>query len=66
MKNKEIEILLHTISYFYHDDSNMDMPESDIEHVEKMIKDGYREGELCCIPAYKEIAVYGWWKIIKD
>ena len=44
MANKSIEILQHSISYYY--DNNQYMPEHEQEHVKKMIIDGYSSGQL--------------------
>lgn len=37
--NKTIEILQHTISYYYRD--GRDMPDDEQEHVQEMIIEGY-------------------------
>jgi len=66
MENKTIEILLHNIEYWYEEKEEMEITESDIEHVKKMIDDGCYQGELCTIPDGEDEEVYGWWKIIKE
>ncbi len=38
--------------------------ECDIEHIEKMIKDGCNQGELCQYDNDLEEEIIGWWKII--
>ena len=63
--NKITEIAQHKIDYWYYD-NDMEMPDSDREHVQAMIIEGYHSGELCCIPDNEDIEVYGWWKIVKE
>lgn len=55
-KNREIEILKHTISYWYRKDQ--EMPESEQEHVQKMIIEGCSQGELNDNNENR-----GWWSI---
>lgn len=63
------EILQHKIEYWLDDDTNTEvLDDSDIEHIENMIKEGYNEGELNHLDrqkAYGQQEVRGWWKIIK-
>lgn len=59
--NKEIEILLHNISYYY--DNGQDMPEHEQDHVKEMINQGYVEGELNDSNDTEDN--YGWWRILK-
>jgi len=61
-KMKNIEILQHNILYWY--DNNQDIPEHEIEHIENMIKKGYRSGRLVDSDpeSYKDNT--GWWKIV--
>ena len=60
--NKRIEILQHQISYWY--DNDQDMPEHEIEHVQKMIIEDYNQGELNDETDTEQNR--GWWKIVKD
>lgn len=46
MKNNVTEILGHDISWFVDADSIKELDESSIEHIEKLIKDGYTQGSL--------------------
>ena len=55
-ENKEVEVLFHTISYYYGKDQ--EIPESEQEHVKQMIIDGYSSGEL------NDDGNYGWWHIV--
>lgn len=55
------EILQHQIDWWLDDDSIVELDESDIEHIEQMIKDGYSEGEL----NHGQFEIRGYWKIIK-
>lgn len=58
------EILLHNIEYSWKDgNENRQLTESDEEHIEKSIKEGYREGELCQFDEENQCEVFGWWKI---
>ena len=57
-KHREIEILQHTISYYY--DKDQEMPESEQAHVQEMIIDGYTAGELNDVNENR-----GWWSIVK-
>jgi len=59
---KEIEILQHTVKYYYNND--MDMPESEEEHVKNMIIEGYNQGELNTIGEDGD-ETRGWWQIFK-
>jgi hypothetical protein len=59
MENKEIEILQHTISYWY--DNDQDMPEHEQEHVKQMIIEGYSSGELN--DETEDEQNRGWWDI---
>ena len=63
----ETVILLHRIKYSYRtDEYNGPMVESDVEHIEKCIKDGISQGELCTtMPDNAGTTYYGWWEIIK-
>lgn len=54
-----IEVLQHTIAYSYQDwDGKPD--ECDIEHLEKMISEGYNQGELNTSMEEHR----GWWRIV--
>lgn len=64
-------ILQHKIDYWLEDaDSNvLDQPiltEADIDHLEKMIAEGYNIGELCSLQDVgkeERQECRGWWKI---
>lgn len=58
---KTIEVLQHTIAYSYQDWEG-EPNECDIEHLEKMIKEGFNSGELCTLD--NDIEHHGWWGII--
>ena len=55
-KDRTIEILQHTISYWY--ETDQEMSESEQEHVNDMIQDGYNQGELNDNNENR-----GWWKM---
>jgi hypothetical protein len=65
LENKEIEICCHNISYYYRD-SDMEMTESDIEHIKQLICDDFNQGELCSISEETGLEIYGWWSIVKN
>jgi len=60
-------ILQHNISYHWNDDGyeDLELCETDIEHIEEQIKEGYNQGELCQV-VNQETEVRGWWKIVKE
>ncbi len=58
-EQKSIEILQHTISYWY--DNDQDMPEHEQEHVQEMIIEGYNSGELN--DGTETETNSGWWSI---
>ena len=57
-----IEILKHTIDYWYREDQ--EMPDHEQEHVESMIMEGFSQGELIDHDRETEEVNTGWWKII--
>ena len=59
MKNKNIAILQHNISYYYNNGQNM--PYCEQEHVSNMIIDGYNCGELN--DETDDYQTSGWWEI---
>lgn len=64
---KTTEILQHRINYWYRDDFDGEMDECDIEHIEKLIKGGYIEGELVTTdPENPDESHWGWWGIVKE
>lgn len=56
---------MHNIEYFFRDQEGMVLDECSIEHIEKMIKAGCNQGELCQViyVDHDEDTFYGWWKI---
>ena len=64
----ETTILQHGIKFWWRDESNRGLCESDIDHIKKCIEEGYREGDLCQLIHYgenEEAEIYGWWEIAK-
>ncbi len=59
-------ILQHEIDYWFRGDSNRKLDECDVEHIEKMITEGYNQGELCQVECsnHDEVEYRGWWKIV--
>lgn len=58
------EILQHRIKFTYRDGNGpAELDESSVEHLEKMLKEGYREGELCVTSDDQETEYRGWWSI---
>jgi len=58
---RTIQILQHSISYYYSEDQ--EMPEHEQEHVQEMIIEGYSQGELN--DENEQTSNRGWWKITK-
>ncbi len=58
----EIEILQHTIDYWY--DKEQEMPDHEQEHVKEMIEQGFSSGQLIDVNHETEIENVGWWKIL--
>lgn len=59
---KEYSFGQEAIIYEWHDDYDGDMNEADIEHVKKLLDEGYVEGELCTLEDDGETEHRGWWK----
>ena len=57
------ELLQHEIDYFFRGDDTRELDECDIEHIEKMITEGYSSGELCQYNPSTEKEFRGWWEI---
>ncbi|MBC8738577.1 hypothetical protein F6X40_17605 [Paraburkholderia sp. UCT31] len=58
------EILQHRIKFFLRgDDAPNELDEASVEHIEKLIRDGFNQGELCVIGADDETEYRGWWSI---
>jgi len=64
IENKTTEILLHSIGWGYRDFEPEELPESEVEHIESLIKEGYNQGELCYYDSEIEVEYRGWWKIV--
>ena len=64
-ENKHITLLFHDISYFYKN-ANVEMNDSDQEHIVYMINNGCSEGELCMVDEeHPDIEYHGYWEITK-
>lgn len=60
------EILQHRIECFIRGaDAPGELDESTIEYIEKMIIDGYNQGELCVTVDGSDEEFRGWWSISK-
>ena len=57
------EILQHQIEYWFRGNDELELNECSIEHLERMIKEGYSSGELCQYEGDEEYR--GWWEIVK-
>ncbi len=61
-------ICAHRIEWWYEYDPDKpnitELPESEEEHIQKMLNEGYFCGELCYTDE-AENEYYGWWKIQK-
>lgn len=40
-----------------------ELDECSIEHIQKLLIENYREGELCSVDCETEQTFYGWWSI---
>lgn len=59
-----VEILQHRVLITWReDDAPEELDESSVEHIEKLIKGGYREGELVTTWSDPEVEHRGWWEI---
>lgn len=62
-------ICAHRIEWWYEDNEDLpeikELPESEEEHIKKMLCDGYNQGELCYNDGEHDQEYYGWWKIEK-
>ena len=66
LSNRYTEILQHRIRYFLRgDDAPEELDDCSVEHIEKSIKDGYIQGELCVVGPDSETEFRGWWAIEK-
>ena len=66
--NNHIEILQHDISYYLDDDSEIELGDSESEHIEYKIGQGYSEGELCktnkdALLGDNDPDIRGYWKM---
>lgn len=61
------EILQHRIQFWLCDADEQTAPQSlddtSVEHIEKLITEGYREGELCVLGDDGDTEFRGWWGI---
>jgi len=60
------EILQHRINYSFREAPERELDECDIEHLEKMITEGYSSGELCQYDQETDTEYRGWWEIEKE
>lgn len=56
-------ILFHEIEYWYNDNPDMKLPESEEEHIAYMINNGYSSGELNYCDNKNDKEYHGWWQI---
>ena len=59
------EILQHRIRFSLFDDGPQELDEASVEHIEKTIKEGCNQGELCFMSDNQETERRGWWSIEK-
>ena len=62
MRKLVFSYINHEVAYTYHDGWDGEPNEIDIEHIEKLIKDGFEQGELNTLENNDEHR--GWWIII--
>lgn len=61
------EILQHRISWFLRgDDVPSELDDCSVEHIEKLIKEGCNQGELCVVSDDDDTEYRGWWSIKND
>jgi len=63
--NKHIIILNHDISYYFDDDSKIEIGDCESEHIIYSINQGYSEGELNKSDKNGSDGIRGWWQIVK-
>ena len=56
-------IMLHRIEYYYRDEPEMGLDDSEREHIAYCISEGISEGDLCTMPDGYITEVRGYWKI---
>ena len=59
------EILQHRIRFNLFDDGPQELDEVSVEHIEKIIKEGCNQGELCVMSNNHDAERRGWWSIDK-
>ena len=59
----QTEILQHRIDWWYEDESIVELPESEEEHIQQSIIDGCSSGQL--VYENEIIETTGWWKIVR-
>ncbi len=57
----QIELILQHIIVYWFEKDGLTLNDTDREHIEVLIKEGYREGELNQLVSGQEIR--GWWSI---
>ncbi len=63
-ENSITEILQHRISWYLSgNDAPADLDEASVEHIERLIKEGYNQGELCVSIGETGQEFRGWWHI---
>ena len=63
-KDNYTDILQHRIKWWLREENApSDLDECSIEHIEKCIREGYREGELCVLSNDGDTEYRGWWSI---
>lgn len=65
-ENSHIEILQHDVSYYLDDDSEIELGDSESEHIEYMIGQGCSSGELNKTDPKDDDSIRGWWSITKE
>lgn len=57
------EIQQHTITWWLRGDAPAELDESSVEHITKLIGEGFNQGELCVTGDDGETEYRGWWNI---
>lgn len=60
----ETEIYAHTIEFWWDDEESREIDEVDEEHISRLLKVGFVEGELNRYDHETDQVATGWWSIV--
>lgn len=61
--NNTVRLYAHTIEYWWDEECNFPLSETDEEHIGKMLANNCNQGELCSINPENDEEIWGWWII---